>query len=48
MDGNRLEKYTFIYLTTRIKLSQKKNTSTHRFVDIDVLKYKSADKIAKE
>ena len=47
MDSNRLKQYRFIYLTPRIKFSLTK-TSTHRFVDIDMLKYKRADKIAKE
>ena len=47
MDSNRLKQYRFIYLTPRIKFSLNK-ASTHRFVDIDMLKYKSADKIAKE
>ena len=45
MDSNRLKECTLIYLAPKIKLSQNK-TSTHRFVDIDMLKYKSADKIA--
>ena len=45
MDSNRLKECRLIYLAPKIKLSQNK-TSTHRFVDIDMLKYKSADKIA--
>lgn len=47
MDSNRLKQYRFIYLTPRIKFSLNE-TSTYRFVDIDMLKYKRADKIAKE